>query len=193
MQNNLAYEGWRDPPREELIGGKIVAMAPAGTNHTTVAGNIFAIFRNYLKGKPCKPFSDGSMVYLTEDDHFVPDMMVVCDRSKIKGNGVYGAPDLVVEVLSPGTAKNDRQHKKDVYARCGVREYWIVDTANRSVEVYLPSEGQLILHDVYTVYRDWELEMMKEEERAAVKATFRCSLFDGLEIALDEVFDDLLE
>lgn len=193
MQNNLAYEGWRDPPREELISGKVVSMAPASTNHTTVAGNIFAIFRNYLKGKPCKPFSDGSMVYLTEDDHFVPDMMVVCDRGKIRGNGIYGAPDLVVEVLSPGTAKNDRQHKKDVYARCGVREYWIVDTVNRSVEVYLPSDGQLILHDVYAVYRDWELEMMKEEERAAVKTAFRCSLFEGLEIALDDVFDDLLE
>lgn len=109
MRDNLAYQEER---REELIGGKTVMMAPASTNHTFTAGNIYSIFWNYLKGKQCTPIADGSTVYLTDSDHFVPDFMVVCDPSKIKNNGIHGAPDLVVEVLSPSTMRNDKTHKK---------------------------------------------------------------------------------
>ena len=116
MSDNLAYQEER---REELIGGKVVMMSPASTNHTFVSGNIHGIFWHYLKGKKCTPISDGSTVYLTDDDHFVPDFMVVCDPDKIKSDGIHGAPDLVVEVLSPSTMRNDKTRKKDVYARCG--------------------------------------------------------------------------
>lgn len=98
MNGNLAYKGdWR----EELIGGKIVMMSPAATNHNRISGNIYGIFWSYLKGKKCVPFGDGEKVFLTETDHYVPDFMVVCDRDKIKPDGVHGAPDLVVEILSP--------------------------------------------------------------------------------------------
>ena len=111
MRDNLAYQEER---REELINGEIVMMAPASTNHTFTSGNIYGIFWNYLKGRKCTPIADGSTVYLTDNDHFVPDFMVVCDPDKIKSDGVYGAPDLVVEVLSPSTMRNDRNRKKDV-------------------------------------------------------------------------------
>ncbi len=185
MSENLAYQEDR---REELINGKIVMMAPASTNHTFTSGNIYRIFGNYLHGKKCTPISDGTTVFLTDTDHFVPDFMVVCDPGKIKVNGVHGAPDLVVEVLSLSTMRNDRSHKKDVYARCGVREYWLVNPADKSVEVYLNSEAEFVLHDIYALRPDWELEKMSEDERAAVVTHFKCSLFDDLEISLEDIF-----
>ncbi len=185
MNTNLAYQ---EEPREELIDGKVVAMSPASAGHTFVSDNILIIFKNYLRGKKCIPFGDGLLVHLTENDQFVPDMMVVCDPNKIKPNGIYGAPDLVVEVLSPSTAKNDRKHKKEVYAQCGVREYWIVDPISKYVEQYFLETGQFVLQDVYMQRPDWELEQMSEEERAAVVTHFKCSLFDDLDISLEDIF-----
>lgn len=188
--SNLAYQL---EIREELIGGEIVAMSPRpGWNHISISGNIFNLFSNYLYRKECTPIPDGCDLFLTEKDHYVPDMMVVCDRSKIKKDGVHGAPDLVVEVLSPGTAKNDRTRKKSVYARCGVREYWIVDPANRLVEQHLLREGELVLDAVYPLYPDWELRRMSEEERGEVVDRFRCSLFDDFDIPLEDIFRGML-
>jgi len=193
MDSNLAYQdGWKDPLRKELLGGRVVLMAPASINHTFVSGNIYFLFAKYLKGKSCTPISDGCTVFLTDEDHFVPDVMVVCDRDKIKWDGVHGAPDLVVEVLSPGTARNDRTHKKAVYEACGVREYWLVDPSNRTIEQHLLRDGKLVLHTVYVSYTDRVLESMTEEERAAVETHFKCSLYDDLDIALDDIFSGLL-
>ena len=107
-------------------------------------------------------------------------------------DGVHGAPDLVVEVLSPSTAQNDRGHKKEVYAKCGVREYWIVSPDNKSVEIYLNEDAELVFHKVYTVVPGWMLEKMKDEERAEVVTRFRCSLYDDLELSLDDIFNGLL-
>ena len=188
MSDNLAYQEER---REELIGGKVVMMAPASAEHVYTAGSIYNIFKNYLKGKNCIPFSDGLLVHLTDDNKFVPDMMVVCDRSKIKSDGVHGAPDLVVEVLSPSTAKDDRTRKKEVYEACGVPEYWLVSPTDKSIEVYLLESGKYILHDVYTVRPDWVLAQMTDEERSAVVTEFKCHLFDDLLIRLDDIFGDL--
>ena len=120
--SNLVYQEDR---REELIGGKVVAMSPRpSVNHNRVSFNIAVIFDRYLKGKKCTPFADGIDLYLDGENRFVPDFMVVCDPEKIKPDGIYGAPNLVAEVLSPGTMRNDKTHKKDVYAQCGVRECW---------------------------------------------------------------------
>lgn len=190
MNGNLAYQ---EEIREELLNGKIVAMSPRpSTNHSRIASNIFLLFANYLRGHKCSPFVDGVDVYLTEDDTVIPDMMIVCDPEKIKGDGIHGAPDLVVEVLSPSTANRDRGYKKDLYARCGVQEYWIVSPTEKSVEVYHLDGSDLTLHDVYSVYPDWMLKKMKEDEREAVITRFKCSLYDDLEIALDDVFSGLL-
>lgn len=186
MNTNLAYqeEIW-----EELIDGKIVAMSPRpAINHIFVAGRIFSIFDHYLLGKKCVPFPDGTDLYLSEKDHFIPDVMIVCDPDKIKHDGVHGAPDLVVEVLSPSTAKNDRGYKKEAYAAAGVKEYWIVEPTNKSIEQYFLENGQFVLNDVYSIRPDWELEKMSEEERAALVTEFKCSLYDDLLISLEDVF-----
>ena len=188
MSDNLAYQEER---REELIGGKVVMMSPASAEHVYTAGSIYNIFKNYLKGKNCIPFSDGLLVHLTDENKFVPDMMVVCDRSKIKSDGVHGAPDLVVEVLSPSTAKDDRTRKKEIYEACGVPEYWLVSPTDKSIEVYLLESGKYILHDVYTVRPDWVLKQMTDEERAAIVTEFKCHLYDDLIIRLDDIFGDL--
>lgn len=185
MNENLAYqeEVW-----EELIDGKLVAMSPRpSVNHARAAINIFSIFSSYLKDKICEPFPYGVSLYLTDKDRFIPDFMVVCDPDKVKSNGVYGAPDLVAEVLSPSTARNDKTHKKDIYAQCGVREYWLVSPEAKSIDQYLLQDDQFVLHEVYTLYPDWMLEQMSDEERS-VKAQFKCSLYDDLEISLEDVF-----
>ena len=188
--SNLAYEM---EYREELIDAKIVAMSPRPAfNHNRVAFRIAHLFENYLKGKRCTVLPDGTDLHLTEENRFVLDMMVVCDRDKIKTDGVHGAPDLVVEVLSPSTAKNDRFRKKNIYQLCGVREYWIADPANRMVEQYFLADGVLQLNAIYAVYRDWEIRQMTEEERAAMVTRFKCSLFDDFEIALEDIFTGLL-
>lgn len=186
MNENLAYQ---DEVWEELIDGKLVAMSPRpSVNHARVAINIFSIFSSYLKGKRCEPFSYGVSLYLTDKDRFIPDFMVVCDPDKVKVNGIYGAPDLVVEVLSSNTARNDRIYKQNIYAQCGVQEYWIVSTEDNYIEQYFLQDDQFVLHDVYPVYPDWTLAQLSDEERAAVKTKFKCSLYDDLEISLEDVF-----
>ena len=186
-------EAYRIDWKEELIDGKIVAMSPAATNHNLIAGNIHHLFKTYLKGKNCVPFGDNETVYLTPKDKFVPYFMIVCDRSKIKWNGIQGAPDLVVEILSPSTAKNDKGHKKETYAKCGVLEYWIVNPVDKSVEIYL-NEGQthFRLSNVYTLCPDWVLESMNDEEQKAVLNHFKCSLYSDLDIYLDDIFEGLI-
>lgn len=190
MNSNLAYQ---DELREELINGEVVAMSPSPTfNHNRVASRIYRAFENYLEGKRCTAIADGTDLYLTQEDRFIPDMMVVCDRDKIRRDGVHGAPDLVVEVLSPSTARNDRMHKKAVYEACGVREYWLVDPENRTIEQHFLRDGRLELNTVYTSYPESELERMTEKERAEVETHFKCSLYDDFAIALDDIFSGLL-
>lgn len=127
---------------------------------------------------------------MTDKDRFVPDMMVVCDRDKIRRNGVYGAPDLVVEVLSPSTAKNDKGYKKTVYESSGVPEYWIVDPVGRSIEVYLLQDSRYVLDNIYTLYPAEELEEMMDDEKAVVMTEFKCHLCDDLVIRLEDIFND---
>ena len=185
MDSNLAYQ---DERWEELIHGKVVMMAPASVNHNRVVANISRIFGNYLNGRTCEAFSDGAAVYLTDEDYFIPDVMVVCDPDKVHADGIYGAPDLVVEILSQSTARYDRGRKKDIYEQTGVREYWIVNPADKVLEQYLLQDKKLVLSAVYAVHPEWELRRMKPEELANVKTEFRCSLYDDLTISLEDIF-----
>lgn len=186
MNTNLAYQ---DEYRQELINGHLVMMSPQpATNHNRISYNICNIFQNHLNGRKCEAFIDGMAVYLTETDHFVPDVTVVCDPNKVKYDAIYGAPDLVVEVLSPSTSKRDRGYKKDVYAQCGVKEYWLVSPTEKSVEQYLLQNSDLVFHDVFTVYPDYLWNKMTEDERAEIPTEFKCSLYDDLVIKLDDIF-----
>ena len=186
MDTNLAY---KEEPREEIIGGEFVMMSAPTINHTFVAGNIYNIFFNYLYGKRCTPIMDSGGLFLEEDtEQYQPDMMVVCDPDKIRPDGVHGAPDLVVEVLSPSTGRYDRGHKMDVYEKHGVREYWIVSPEGRTLEQYVLENGRFVLRDMYAVYPEFMLKRMKPEEKAAIATEFKCTLFDDLSIPLERVF-----
>ena len=178
--------------RREVIDGVPVLMSPcASVAHNTVGTNLVSIFRNYLKGKRCRLFMDGVDVFFDEKNTLVPDLTIVCDRSKIKANGIHGAPDLVVEILSPSTAKRDRIQKKAVYERFGVKEYWLVNTKEKAIEVYLLQDGRLELDNVYTVYEEWQWKQMSEEERAAAQLSLKVSLYDDLVIDIRDIFDEV--
>ena len=188
INDNLAYQ---EEPLYEILDGKVLAMSPAAPRHNRIAGNIFLIFGNYLKKKKCVPLGDGTAVYLDEQNRFIPDFMVVCDRSKIQSKWVYGAPDLLVEILSPSTARNDRMRKKDVYAASGVPEYWIVSPEEQSIEVYLLRDGAYTLDNLYAYCSDEDQADMTEAEKAGLTAEFKCHLFDDLTIRLEDSFGDL--
>lgn len=130
----------------EVLDGKIISMSPSPTpKHQDVVDELTAEFKFYLRGKECMAFSSPIDVCLFADketkmddikDWLQPDLMVVCDKNKIGEKYIVGAPDIVIEVLSPSTARNDRLIKFNSYEKAGVEEYWIVDPYNMSVEIY---------------------------------------------------------
>ena len=129
-----------DDQRVELIDGVFYDMAAPTTIHQGVAGFLHKKFLDFVmenKG-PCFPFISPVDVQLDCDDKTVvqPDILVVCDRTKYKNGRVFGAPDLVVEVLSPSTRRKDMQLKMYKYAGAGVREYWMVDSEKKLVVQY---------------------------------------------------------
>lgn len=182
----------KEVPRYEIISGETVMMSPSpAVNHTRVSGNIYHIFRTYLKGKRCETFNDGVDVHLDDKNTLIPDAMIVCNKDIIKGDGIYGAPDLVVEVLSPSTATRDRKEKKLLYEKHGVKEYWLVDSTSKSVEVHLLQDGKFELDRVYTIYPDWQWNKMTAEEKTETVLTFRVSLYDDFIVDIQEIFENI--
>ena len=180
-------------PRTEMIDGKIVMMSPRPTlNHNTVITNLSRLIGNYLHGKKCRYFTDGVDVHFDEKNRVVPDSMIVCNPDIMKPNGIYGTPDLMVEVLSPSTARHDRIRKKALYEQHGVKEYLIIDPVAKSIEVYLLKDGKYDLDNVYTVIPDWDWSEMTEEEKAEAISTFKVSLYDDFLININEVFENVI-
>lgn len=141
----LDYLGWPEDVRYELIDGEAFLMAPApDLAHQELAGEIFFQLRQALGDGPCKPFIAPVDVRLPRADEadeqidtvVQPDVLVVCDPSRLDRRGVRGAPDLVVEVLSPSTASHDHVRKRQIYERAGVKEYWLVHPNDRMVTIY---------------------------------------------------------
>ncbi|HCS89867.1 MAG: Uma2 family endonuclease [Thiohalocapsa sp. PB-PSB1] len=122
------YRAWRGDERWELIDGAAHAMSPAPSiRHQTVVGNLFARIEQHLRGQPCRPFVAPTDVKLSEQDVVQPDILVVCNAGMITETHIDGAPDLIVEVLSPGSAARDLRQKKALYERADVREYLLID------------------------------------------------------------------
>jgi Uma2 family endonuclease len=138
-------------------------------------------------------FEDRVKLTLSEQTIFVPDVMVVCDPNKIKWNGVFGTPDLVVEVLSPSTFRYDLGFKKETYGRFGVKEYWIVDVRRKSIEIYLNKDGKLELENTFILFPAAELAELKEEEIARIPTEFTVPTFPELRVSLERVFSRMIE
>jgi len=139
------YLTWPDDVRYELIDGVAYLMSPAPTrSHQRFAGQIFRQVANALDGKPCEAYIAPFDVLLpkgTQADEQVdtvvqPDLLVVCDRSKLDERGLHGAPDWVVEVLSPSTAGHDQTVKLAAYERAGVPEVWLVHPTDKVLTIY---------------------------------------------------------
>ena len=140
---------WDDPVRYELYDGYPEALASPAFSHQLISGELFRQLANHLVGKRCNVASAPCDVRLFEkqgdqpedvDTVVQPDLLVVCDPKKTDRRGVHGAPDLVVEVLSESTRRNDLWTKHSLYQQAGVREYWIVDPKSQSVSVYVLEE-----------------------------------------------------
>ena len=138
------YLTWPDDERWELIDGEAYNMTPAPTTrHQNIVYNISFILKSKLPNKSCRPFVAPTDVVLSEHDVVQPDVFVVCDEKKIAEANIQGAPDLIVEVLSPVTALKDKREKKNLYEKYGVKEYIIVDPAAQYVERFLLEEGSV--------------------------------------------------
>ncbi|MCK4468092.1 MAG: Uma2 family endonuclease [Desulfobacterales bacterium] len=138
------YLTWPDDERWELINGEAYNMTPAPTTrHQNIVYNVSFILKSKLLNKSCRPFVAPTDVVLSEYDVVQPDVFVVCDEKKITEANIQGAPDLIVEVLSPATALKDKREKKNLYEKYGVKEYIIVDPAAQYVERFLLEEGGL--------------------------------------------------
>ncbi|TPW09310.1 MAG: hypothetical protein FD130_2583 [Halothiobacillaceae bacterium] len=174
-QYSLAdYLSWPQEERWEIIDGVVYNMSPAPSiKHQSVAGKIYSRLERGLSGKSCRPFIASTDVLLSEHDIVQPDVFVVCDPTKITADNIQGAPDLVVEVLSPSTALKDLLEKKALYERCGVREYIVVDPLELYVESFrLVEDGR---YDKGTIFGP--------QERLPLP------VFGELDIKLWEVFE----
>ena len=134
------YYAWPEDERIELIDGIIYDMSAPTSTHQSAAGEIYRQAANFIienKGK-CKPFVSPIDVQLDCDNKTMvqPDMIIVCDRNKITDKCIVGAPDFVLEVLSPSTRRKDCIKKLDKYMEAGVREYWMIDVNQKKVIVY---------------------------------------------------------
>ena len=134
------YYAIPDDIRVELIDGVIYDMSAPTFTHQDLAFELAVFLRNYIKDKKgkCKTYVSPIDVQLDRDDKTMvqPDVIVVCDRDKIMNRCLYGAPDFVVEILSPSTSKKDSTIKLKKYKHAGVREYWMVDPDKKKVVVY---------------------------------------------------------
>ncbi len=143
------YYALPDEQRVELIDGVFYDMAAPTGIHQVIGGEVYAIFRDYIRKNKgtCVPIMSPIDVQLDCDDKTMvqPDVLILCDRDKlVKKGGIYGAPDLIVEVLSPSTKRKDMVKKNQKYLDAGVREYWIVDPDKKRVTVYLYEDPELV-------------------------------------------------
>ena len=146
------YKEWEldKGERYELIYGEAYAMSAPNTRHQAILGGVFARFYNFLEGKTCKVFPapfDVRLFYEDDesDDTVVqPDISVICDNKKLGHEGCRGAPDLVVEILSPSNSAIEMQQKLELYRDAGVREYWVIDPENNKLTVYCFKKGTII-------------------------------------------------
>ena len=172
------YMNRDDDVRFELIDGVMYMMSTPASAHQQILAGLHGQLYNFLKGKPCKayfaPFGVRLSVGEGKDTVLEPDLVVICDKSRIDDRGIAGAPDLVVEVLSPSTSKKDKTLKFYKFLQAGVRELWYIDPADKTVTAYLLRDGEYVLGGIYT-----------DTDSAPVR------ILDGCLINLQEVFEDL--
>ncbi|SHI82421.1 Endonuclease, Uma2 family (restriction endonuclease fold) [Cruoricaptor ignavus] len=173
------YLLWKFQERVELLKGRIFKMSPApNRKHQRSAQYINQVLYRYFEGNCCEvyfapfdvrlPSKSGEVITVVQ-----PDLCVICDRTKLDDKGCNGAPELIVEILSPGNSAKEMGIKFNLYEESGVQEYWLVQPAEKAILVYTLEEGKFIGLQPVTL-----------------GMTAKSRKFDGLEISADEVFRD---
>jgi len=175
------YLKWDFEERLELFRGRIFKLSAPNTRHQVIAGDIFVAVKNFLGKQKCQafiaPFDVRLPVKNRKKDNEVttvvqPDLCVVCDDSKIDARGCCGAPDLVIEILSPGNTKKEVKLKYELYEEAGVKVYWIIYPEEQNVVVFTLNENNKYSPAVFYAGND------------AVKA--KC--IPGFTIELNDIF-----
>ena len=180
--NYADYLTWSDEERWEIIEGVPYNMSPApSTRHQRILRRLTYAFESVIKS-PCETFFAPFDVRLSEncddevtiDNVVQPDLLVYCDKAKVDEKGGKGAPDLVVEILSPSTASKDIKTKLLLYQKFGVREYWIIDPDKDTVEILsLDEKGRYVIRQ-------------REEKEGTVESIH----FKGLKVELTALFSE---
>jgi Uma2 family endonuclease len=155
------YLTWMDDVRRELYNGFIKLMTPAPSRrHQELSTNLVSIYWNFLHNKQCKIYHAPSDVRFPKNTKSIednqvytvlqPDLYVVCDLSKLDDRGCLGAPDLIIEIISPKNSQRDTKDKFEIYQEHGVREYWIVSPNDETVTVFvLDDKGKFQFKGMY--------------------------------------------
>lgn len=156
------YVTWRDNKRYELYNGVVYEMMPAPSRkHQEISANLVFQFKRFTQHQPCKVFHapfdvrlPKSETEINDDEIYTvvqPDIVVICDPKKLDQRGCIGAPDLIVEILSPSNSKNDIEDKFNLYERAGVSEYWIIHPEEETLIVYrLDDAGKYVFQHLYS-------------------------------------------
>jgi len=180
------YLTWRFEQSVELLKGKIFKMSPAPSlKHQNVSSKLHGLLFIYLRNNPCKLYSapfdvrllDKNKSSIANKDIYTvvqPDLCVICDQNKLDEKGCIGAPDLIIEILSPGNSKKEMIFKYDLYEEAGVTEYWIVFPSEFVLQQFVLNED-----GKYYLKRSFSEDMK-----------FNSHIFPDLEIDLGEVFRD---
>ncbi len=176
------YRTWPDDERWELIDGVAWNMSPApAPGHQEMLGALYLQVAPFLKGTPCRVFLAPFDVLLPEQDTqeedavpnvVQPDLTVICDSTRMTPRGCFGAPDWVVEILSPWTLKKDLDAKFSLYERHGISEYWVIDPGSRTLHLYRLEPGGRY-GDAVILEKDAELP---------------CPVGQGIVVRLSELF-----
>lgn len=174
------YLNWPEEERWELIEGTPYMQAAPSWQHQAISRELIIQFGTYLKGKECKVFSSPfDLILTTEEDEkesrnvFQPDLLVVCDKNKLRGTGYFGVPDLIVEIVSPSTARSDKFYKFNMYEKFGVKEYWLI-------------EPEISLLSVFTLN---EKNRYGRPEIYSELDTVKVNVLESLKIDLSQVFN----
>lgn len=177
------YLLWKFTERVELLNGRIFKLGAPSVKHQRISQRISTIFGNALWKKPCEVFAAPFDVRLTRfnktknkdvDTVVQPDLCVICDTSKLDDKGCIGAPELVIEVISPGNSRKEMRDKFELYQENGVLEYWIVDPTESVIYVWkLTKDGIYLMGAPYV-----EGDIIKTP------------LIPNLELSVSDVFSD---
>jgi Uma2 family endonuclease len=177
------YLTWQFEQAVELIKGKILPMAAPNRKHQTISREIHGTMYIFFQNAPCEFFAAPFDVRLYDKKKSVnankdvytvvqPDLCIICDEAKLDDKGCIGAPDLIVEILSPGNSSKEMRTKKNLYAESGVREYWIIDPEHENAFQFLLENENTYSPPI--IYVDEDI--------------LHCSIFPDLKIDLKKVF-----